>query len=198
MKNQIVYLFIILNSFFVNAQENVKVCDENQANFKKFIQENNFDDAQLLINNILKNCPSANENFYIDTEKLHKHNLEFATTDAEKLASIQDLIKNYDLFDKKFPDNKHGNTTKKAIYLYDNNIGSKNDVYTILDKLFTSKPQNFINPRAFYIYYELFEKKSLATNSIIKLDDLISKNIAISKQNNTLQNLLNTEIDLIL
>ena len=198
MKNQFIFLLIIANSFFLNAQENTKLCDENQSKINQLIDENKIENALDLVSDVLKNCPTtANEKFYQNVEKVISYKLEFAKNDKSKNDLIQDLIKIYDSYDKKFPDNTNENAVKKAIYLNDNNIGTKTDVYNILNKAFKSSPENFKNPRAFYIYFELFEKQSKEPNSTIKLDDLISKNIEINQKNNLLQQKIASEIEIL-
>jgi hypothetical protein len=196
VKNQLVFLFLFSFSLFVNSQENVKTCNENQTSFNELIKDNKFDQANILVDIILKNCPtSATENFYLNAEKLYLRNIEFSKSNQEKIDIINNLIKIYDLFDKKFPENTNENVTKKAIFLYDNNIGTKKEVLAILENLFITKPKNFINPRAFYIYFEQFEKQFKEANSKLKIDDLISKNIEINQKNNDLQSILKTEIE---
>ena len=72
MKNILFLIFITATALFANAQENVKVCDENQTAFEQFIIENKFDEAQKIFSLISKNCPSANS-LALNTLQAHAH-----------------------------------------------------------------------------------------------------------------------------
>lgn len=194
MRNSFALFLILISSIFTFGQENIQVCNENQTSFDAFIKENKFSDAEKLYPTILKSCPSANENFYLNAEKLFLHNIEFVKNETEKTSEIQKLIKVYDLYDKKFPENKNGNAIKKALYWYDNKLATNQEIFNVLDKVFTIKPNDFNNPRAFYIYFELYENLSKLPNSTIKPNDLIDKNISISEKNSALRTALEEKI----
>ncbi len=193
MKIKFILLFSIF-SFIVFGQENAKLCFENQSNIENLIIEGKFSEAEKIVNQVIKNCPSANEKFYLNVEKIYNHNLVFAKNTAEKNDIIKNLVKIYDLYDKNFPENKNGNDIKKTILLYDNNIGTKQEILTILDKNFSTKKTGFINPRIFYIYFELYVNESKQTNSKIKSEDLISKFITIDARNSNIQIAINSNI----
>ncbi len=190
-------IIILLFSFFsliVQGQENVKLCIENQSNINNLILENKFFEAEKIFNQVVKSCPSANEKFYLNSEKIFNHNLEIAKNESEKTIAVKNLIRVYDLYDKKFPNNKNGNDIKKAIHLYDNNIGTKQEIFNILDRNFTTKKTGFVDPRLFYIYLELLIYKSVEVGSKIKTEDLISKFIEIDSRNSNIQKAINNNI----
>ncbi len=193
MKIKFILLFSIF-SFVVYGQENVLICFENQSNVENLIADRKFNDAEKIGNLVLKNCASINEKFFLNVEKIYNHNLEFAKNTAEKNDVIKNLIKIYDLYDKNFPENKNGNDIKKTILLYDNNIGTKQEILTILNKNFSTKKSGFINPRIFYIYFELYVNESKQNNSKIKIEDLISKFITIDARNSKIQIAINSNI----
>lgn len=170
------------------------LCFENQSNIENLIADGKFNDAEKLGNIVLKNCTSVNEKFFLNVEKIYNHNLEFAKNTAEKNDVIKNLIKIYDLYDKKFPENKNGNDIKKTILLYDNNVGTNQEILTILDKNFLTKKTGYINPRIFYIYFELFVNQFKEANLKIKIEDLISKFILIDTRNSNIQIAINSNI----
>lgn len=178
----------------VQGQQNVTLCIENQSNINNLILENKFFEAEKIFNQVVKSCISANEKFYLNSEKIFNHNLEFAKNESEKIIAVKNLIKVYDLYDKKFPNNKNGNDIKKAIRLYDSNIGTKQEIFNILDRNFTTKKTGFVDPRLFYIYLELYIYESVEVGSKIKTEDLISKFIEIDSRNSNIQKEINNNI----
>lgn len=178
----------------VQGQENVKLCIENQSNINNLILENKFLEAEKIFNQVVKSCPSANEKFYLNSEKIFNHNIEFAKNESEKIIAVKNLIRVYDLYDKKFPNNKNGNDIKKAIRLHDNNISTKQEIFDILDRNFTTKKTGFVDPRLFYIYLELYINKSVEVGCKIKTEDLISKFIEIDSRNSNIQKAINSNI----
>ena len=194
MKIQLFFCLIIINTFLVCGQENQKLCVQYHANIENCIKNDKCDDAQKNIALVIKNCPSANENFYINAEKIYLKSIEFSKKKENKIQTINDLIKLYDVYDKKFPENKNGNPIKKALYIYDNQLDSKTAVFNILDKYFKTSNANYNNPRALYIYYELYVNEFKNPKPILKIEDLISKFIVINAKNLEVQNTLSTII----
>ena len=194
MKIPIIFCLIIINSFLVSGQENQKICADYQTNINNCIANDKYLEAQKITALVLKNCPSANENFYLNTEKIYLKNIEFASNTENKIILIKDLIKIFDLYDKKFPSNLNNNVVKKSLYLYDNKIGDKSSIFNFLDNYYKSKNASYNSPRALYIYFELFINESKKPNSTIKIEDLISKFIFLNSKIIASQNSLSVEI----
>ncbi len=192
-----IFCFIFFKFFLVFSQENIKICIENQAKIDVLVSENDFIAAEKIIETILKNCPSANENFYLNAEKTYLNKIEYSNTLIEKLSNIDKIIKVYDLFDKKFQNNNNGNEIKKALYIYDNRPNEKQTVYDILNTLFVKKNIAFNNPRALYIYFELYLNEYKKPKNNTQFHDLIEKYIAIDTKNYQLREAINIELSLL-
>ncbi|MBC7642574.1 MAG: hypothetical protein H7174_09605 [Flavobacterium sp.] len=197
MKIKLIFCLIIIQSFLTFSQENVKLCSEYQAKINDFITKNNYTEAEKTIQLVLKSCPSANENFYQNAEKIYLHNIEFSNTNDLKIQVIKNLIKIYDASDKRFPENKNGNAIKKALYIYDNKLEEKSIIFNILDNSYKSNNADFSNPRAFYIYYELYVYEFKNGKNGIKIEDLISKYISINDKNIDFQKSLISTIEIL-
>jgi hypothetical protein len=182
MKIKIIFLLLIGTTFFAKAQDNAKKCTEKGENINNFVKNQKFAEAVLIWNDLIKTCTNLDENFYLNGELIYLHQLEFVNSTDEKISVIKNLIKVYDQYDKKFSDNNNGNSIKKALYLNDNKLATKDEVFKILDLAFKKNKSNFNNPKALYLYFDLFLDQYKQATKLVKVDDLYDKNIEIGQK----------------
>ena len=182
MKSINVFLFILVSTFYANAQENAKQCAEKSESIDKLIKDEKFEDAAKTWTDINKTCTNINNDFFLNGEKIFLHNLELVNSKEQKNAVITDLIKVYDSYDKKFPDNKNGNAIKKALLLHDNKLATNEEIYAILNADFIKNKATFDNPKALYIYFETLLSQYKLGNKGILTDDLYTKHIEIAQK----------------
>ena len=183
MKFKIIFFGIFLKSFLVLGQENAKICNEYQIKINDFIANEKYDDAEKIIPVVLKSCPLVNEKFYQNAEKIYLHNIEFSKTNDSKVNIINNLIKLYDVYDKKIPENSNKNALKKALYLFDNKLSDSATIYSILDNSFKNKYKEFDNPRALYIYLETYFNEFKIQKNNIKLENLLTRFVIVDTKN---------------
>ena len=197
MKIKLIFCLTIIQSLLTFSQENVKLCGEYQTSLNEFIANNKYIESEKTLQLILKSCPSVNEDFYKNAEQIYLHNIEFSTTNESKIQVIKNLIKIYDGYDIKFPENKNGNAIKKALFIYDNKLAEKSIIFNIIDNFYNSKNADFNNPRAFYIYFELYINEFKNSENANKTEDLISKYISINDRNIDFQKSLAANINIL-
>lgn len=197
MKIKIIFLLLIGVTFFAKAQENAKKCTDKSIVINSLINNQKFDEAIIVWNDIIKTCTNLDENFYKNGEIIYLHQLEFVNSTEQKITVIKNLIKVYDLYDKKFPENQNGNAIKKAIYLSDNKLATNDEIFKILDSDFQKNKSSFNNPKALYLYFDLYLDQYKQATKSVKVDDLYDKNIEISQKISDDIKSLNQKIDVL-
>lgn len=149
-------------------------CVEKQKELSAFVNQQKFKEANEILSILRKKCPSQSEDIYISGIATLQNNVAVASV-TTKEASVRDLLKFYDQYDANFPNNKNGNLVNKAMALYDGKIGDEKEIYTILNKAFTSNPDQFTNPKALYIYFKLYHAKFKNNEAGFSLEKLLEK-----------------------
>ena len=190
------FLIFFLSCYFVFAQTNDKLCIKNQLNVQNLISEKNYIEATKIVDQTLKICPKPKEQFLLNAEKLYNINLLAERNQATKIEIVKSLINVFDVYDKKFPLNENGNGIKKATLLFDNNLGTKQEIYYLLDKNFNSKKPDFTNPKLFYIYFDYYLNEA-KNSKTINSDKIISKYIAVNSKNIEIQKEFKNQLELL-
>ena len=74
--------------------------------------------------------------------------------------------------------------------LYANGIGSPEEIYNLLDVAFIKNPENFTNPNALYIYFDLFYKQYKEGKKAIQTEAVFVKwvvRIKITKRTSSMR-----------
>jgi tetratricopeptide (TPR) repeat protein len=185
MKTNVTLLITFLIVWVVNGQD----CVEKLSIFSELAKVKNYKEAYPFLQQLRKDCPSQHQAIYIFGEPTLNYMIENATTPNEKEEQVRDLMKLYGEFDTNFPNNGRGNTVKKAMTLFLNKVGTKDEVYTILDKVFKTDLENFTNFQALYVYFEIyvddFEKgdKGIQLQQVFDKYDLISDKLEVESKN---------------
>ena len=167
------FIFIyLLNLGGIYAQE--VNCVEKQSALSEFVNQYKFKEASELLAVLRKKCPSQSEDLYLLGITILQNNIAVAS-ETTKEAAVRDLLKLYDQYDANFPNNKNGNLVNKAMTLHDNKKGDDKEIYAILNKAFTSNPNQFTNPNALYIYFKLYHTNFKNKNTGFSLNQLLER-----------------------
>lgn len=173
MKSKLSLLFIVATTLFVQAQ-NTEVCTENLSLMGTSVQAKN-PDAYDYLTMLRKDCPSFHKGIYSYGEAAIKLRIEKATTPADKEKYVRDLMKLYDEHDQYFPNNGAGNKMKKGLVLFENKIGTSQEVYDLLDHAFKADYANFKYAKAMYVYFEILVKDFKTGSKGIELQQVFDK-----------------------
>lgn len=179
MKTKLTLLLIATASFFVQAQ-NTEACTEAISLMTTSVKSKDVAGYDYLTT-LRKDCPTFHKSIYTFGELAVKLKIEKATTPQEKEKYVRDLLKLYDEHDQYFPNNGAGNKMKKGLTLFDNKIGTTEEVYSLLDTAFKTDYANFKYAKAMYVYFEILvnnhkTNKSVELQQVFdKYDDIINK-----------------------
>lgn len=172
-------LMVILNCNVSLAQQSD--CQQKLLAFETQAKESDFNTIYASFQELKKKCAS-DEQIFISVEKILNQHIDQASASEAKNQMIQNLITVYDEHDKAFPNNKKGNRINKALLLFENKMGSADEIYTFLDQAFKTDNANFTNANVLNIYansvvgqYNSEEKKLSAEQLLGKLDQIYEK-----------------------
>lgn len=149
------FLFGLIGTMgMLYAQEQNPECRTNLSIFAEHAKVKNYDAAYEPWKMVLDNCPELNSATFVYGQRILKDKIK-KTTGEEKTGFVQDLLKlsddSYTYFPKKFPLGKI--LADKAVLMFDQKLGSDEEIYNELHKGFTEDRKNFKNPRALYLYF---------------------------------------------
>lgn len=179
MKKSLTLLFIATASFFSQAQ-NTEACTEAISLMTTSVKAKDVNSYDYLTT-LRKDCPTFHKSIYTYGELAIKLKIEKATTPQEKEKYVRDLLKLYDEHDQYFPNNGAGNKMKKGLALFENKIGTTDEVYNLLDVAFKTDYANFKYAKAMYVYFEILVNKHKA-NSGIELQQVFDKYDDLTKK----------------
>ena len=178
MKTKLFLSLITFLSFAANAQEKLD-CTDSEKQFGKMLFERDFAKANSEWPSIKKTCLNSTESYFRLGAELLKYNIDVAP-DTSKEKPVRELLELYNQFDKTFPNNHNANLVLKAMALYDNKVGSNAEIFEYLDAAFTYKKDDFNNPKALYVYFQMYYTKYTEGKSGITDDNLIEKYLAVT------------------
>lgn len=180
MKTKLTLLFAIVTGFFAQAQS-PDACTETLSLMASSVKAKD-PSAYTYLAALRKECPSFHNGIYTYGKFAIEQQIDRATTPQEKEKYVRDLLKLYDEHDANFPNNGEGNQMKKAMALLENNIGTKNEAYTLLDGAFKNDKANCDSPKALYTYFEIFVTDYESANKGITLQQVFDKYDDISEK----------------
>ena len=131
MKKQLTLLFVAAASLFVSAQD----CGETLSLMGSTAKAGD-PEAYTYLDKLRKDCPTENALIYRYGEILLKRKIAAVTTEVEKTAAKDDLFKLYDEYEMHFPDKATGLNMDRGLVLFDNEMGTKDEIYNYFDKAF--------------------------------------------------------------
>ncbi|PKA98890.1 hypothetical protein B0O79_2585 [Flavobacteriaceae bacterium MAR_2009_75] len=156
MKTKIYSTAIMLFGFIVavNAQAQNPECMTNLSIYAEHAKVKNYEAAYTPWKMVYENCPDLNKANFSLGEKILDDKIE-KSSGAEKDGYIKDMMALYDNSAKYFPKRYTPAVVAidKALLMYENKMGSDEEIYSMLDEAFQKDPKNFKNPRALYLYF---------------------------------------------
>ena len=179
MKTKLTLLLIATASFFTQAQ-NTEACTETLSLMATSVKAKDAS-AYDYLTTLRKDCPSFHKSIYSQGEFAIKLKIEKTANPAEKEKYVRDLLKLYDEHDQYFPNNGAGNKMKKGLALFENKIGTSDEIFQLLDDAFKTDYANFKFAKAIYVYFEILVSNHKANKGVElqqvfdKYDDLTKK-----------------------
>ncbi|NUY82511.1 hypothetical protein HUK80_16520 [Flavobacterium sp. MAH-1] len=180
MKNTYLLLIVLFSCFTTVAQDKPEAeCRHSLAIVDSIFSKGDFYKAYDLWTGVRKKCPTLNEKIYTLGAELLKIKADRAKVE-EKEPIVKELLALYDDYNKYFPNNPVPVNMYKAVIMNRYKVGSKADIYSLLDRAYSKNPTTFENLEAIELYMKLyFEKyksgdKTITANHILKRrDDLV-------------------------
>ncbi|WP_222937353.1 hypothetical protein [Cytophaga sp. FL35] len=156
MKTKIYFTAIMLFGFIVssNAQAQNPECLTNLSIYAEHAKVKNYEAAYTPWKMVYETCPDINKANFSLGEKILQDKID-KSSGAEKDGYIKDLMALYDNSAKYFPKRYTPAVVAidKALLMYENKMGSDEEIYSTLDGAFQNDPKNFKNPKALYLYF---------------------------------------------
>lgn len=185
---KVVFFLVFLLNFGLNAFAQNSECKDKVIVFEEFAKTNNFNDSTYEPwLELKKKCAKSEELLFIIGEKILKQKVDKANASEAKNLLVTELASLYDEHDKNFPNNNKGNKLNKALLLYENKVGSEEEIYSFLDKAFKTEYTQFTSPFALDLYSELTlkntkEGEKVSPEDILSKMDLISEKVQIESK----------------
>ena len=190
------FLLVAITSVFGQASVN---CAEKLSIFAELAKTKNYGEETFkYLQELRKDCASISEATYLYGERIYNFRIDNAATPAEKEKEVRELIKLEDEYKTNFPDKVKGIDMKKAMALFENNVGTSEEVYKLLDVAFKTDKENFTNPKALYVYFEIFVNDFEAGKNGIQLQDVFTKYDEISDKIGEEEKILSDALDALL
>ena len=195
MKTKLTLLLIATASFFIQAQ-NTEACTETLSLMATSVKAKDVSGYDYLTT-LRKDCPSFHKSIYSQGEFAIKLKIEKAANPADKEKYVRDLLKFYDEHDQYFPNNGAGNKMKKGLALFENKVGTSDEVFQLLDVAFKTDYANFKYAKAIYVYFEILVNNHKA-NKGIELQQVFDKYDDLTKKLDEEEEELSNEKDVLL
>jgi hypothetical protein len=195
MKTKLTLLLIATASFFIQAQ-NTEACTETLSLMATSVKAKDVSGYDYLTT-LRKDCPSFHKSIYSQGEFAIKLKIEKAANPADKEKYVRDLLKFYDEHDQYFPNNGAGNKMKKGLALFENKIGTSDEIFQLLDVAFKTDYSNFKFAKAIYVYFEILVSNHKA-NKGVELQQVFDKYDDLTKKLEEEEDELSNEKDVLL
>jgi tetratricopeptide (TPR) repeat protein len=169
-------VYLILASFFfvtVYAQKKID-CSPKIKQYQAFLEASKLDEAYEPWSFVKKSCPKGNETVYTDGVKILLHKIE-ATDKERKEFSVRELMALYDQYYKYFQNSVQDYEVKKAMLLYDNKVGTVEEIHNLVDSGVSKAMDVTERITALNLYMEIYYSK------YSKQDKTVTKNVLIDK-----------------
>lgn len=193
MKTKFLFITALFFSLLTNAQD--AECAEMTSLYNEACKNKNYEEAYPIWEKARKKCPKFSAALYQRGVQLINWKMKSAT-DKEKW--VREYMTLLDEHDTNFPDNKKGNTVKKAMMLYENKLGTTEEIYGLYDKAFKTDLDNFSNLKGLLAYFEMYVDKFEKNQDGITLQDVFAKYDLISDKLTVEEAVLSNKLDEIL
>lgn len=184
MKTKFTLLAILFLAFNVGFAQQDEECMTKLSIFHEYVKSKNYDAAYEPWMAVRKKCPKFNNAIYIDGEKILDHKIE-KSSDAEKVAFINDLLKLWDEramhFGSKTPKGEYAAKACQLQYDFRKELNKSDlELYECFDAAYKLDKGTFTNPKSLYTYFSLMvdlydAKQKSAAELFNKYDDVAEK-----------------------
>jgi tetratricopeptide (TPR) repeat protein len=131
-------------------------CMTNLSIFSEHAKVKNYDAAFEPWKMVRDNCPELHLAIYVYGERILKDKIE-KSEGGDKTGYINMLSSMYDDSNKYFPKkfSLAGVAADKAILMYDEKMGTDDELYKMLNEAYEKDRANFSNPKALYLYFSV-------------------------------------------
>jgi secreted protein containing tetratricopeptide repeats len=187
-----ILLATIAASFFFAANVQAQDCKSNDelkqklSIFSEYAKARNYNEAYPVWKEVYTQCPSLHYATFAYGERILQDRIKNNTA-GQKAQSVKELIQLYTDYNKLFPTRL--STTdmriRQALLMFDENAGSEQEIYDLLNKAFTEDRANFKNEKALYLYFSelvtLHEKGQKELQEVFDAYDNVSEKIQDEK-----------------
>ncbi len=170
MKNKFLLSLCFFALTIVYSQN--KNCSEQENEVQALINNKNYAVAYDKIVYLTKNCTFLSEDFFKKALPVFQNRVDSAGKNNNK-TSVDEMMHFFDLYDKQHPKNTNNNQLNRAILLFETNAAANDELYSYLDKAFTTNRFSFTNPTILYQYFTLCVDKSKINE--LPFDKLLEK-----------------------
>lgn len=145
--------FLVSALFAVGAANaQATKCEPAYKLFKETIFKGDLKQASLQLEDLKKECAAYNEGVYTYGDRVMQYQIEVARTPEDRKKANEALLDFYAAQQKNFPagDAK----VRKAVLLNDAGSATAEELYKMLDEVFTTHPESFTDYRAFELYFK--------------------------------------------
>ena len=187
-----ILLATIAASFFFAANVQAQDCKSNDelkqklSIFSEYAKARNYNEAYPVWKEVYTQCPSLHYATFAYGERILQDRIKNNTA-GQKAQSVKELLQLYTDYNKLFPTRL--STTdmriRQALLMFDENAGSEQEIYDLLNKAFTEDRANFKNEKALYLYFSelvaLHEKGQKELQEVFDAYDNVSEKIQDEK-----------------
>jgi hypothetical protein len=161
-------LLIPIFVFLFVAQGNAQKydCVGKTKAYEKDFEAKKINEAYNLWNEVVKNCPKSDEILYKDGIEILQYKADNALSEEEKEKLVRELLHVYDLYNTNFPLANPDFETTKAMTLLHYRLGTKEEIFTLLDHSLAKAANYITDANALYTYYNLYFEKYKADKKI--------------------------------
>ncbi len=166
--------------FFANINAQKFDCSSKIKEYQELFQTKKVTESFTTWTEVSKNCPKQSESVYTDGIEIQQFRIDNAASPEDKEKLVRELLKLYDQYNRNFPSSAADFEVKKALVLMDNNVGTNQEIYSLLDSSFAKNPKNLNDARAIYTYFNLYVEKYQAEKTKVTSDMVLDKYMVIS------------------
>ena len=198
MKRRLLTALIVglFASLGVQAQD----CTQNEemrqklSIFSEYAKARNYNEAYPVWKEVYTGCPKLHYAVFAYGERILQDKIKNSTGSAKE-AFVKELLELYTNYNKIFASRLSATEmrTKQALLMFDEKVGSDEEIYNLLNAAFNEDKANFKNEKALYLYFSelvtLHEKGKRELQEVFDAYDNISEKIQDEK--NELSNTIN-------
>lgn len=180
MKTNVIYLFFLALGMQITLA-NTYDCSAKNSIVHEAVKASNFKEAIPMWREMLAECPDFHYAIYTNGDKIMEYLIENAKDATEKEKLVREKVALYAKYNKYFPERIQDYKVKQALILFDNSVGSKDEIEALLKDAFTNDKQNFTNGKAMYVMFEYLVNDFKANKPGITLPQVFLMNDQISE-----------------